>query len=445
MSAYTPEVLADPLGVTVGCICAADPALDRCRVEDLVTSVAPGRSVRRRLAQALLDRPSVLSDGRSPAPRVVGDLLVALGALGGERISPPRCAGCNRTLRSFQRRDVDWYCGTCGPRRVPCASCGRVATATSKDRAGRPRCCSCPPEGREPLEVVAEVVCGLDPGLHPDTVKAAVETVTSRAGQRRQLAWALEDRPELLTGDAAAAPVPSVLRLIDALRDSGSTKVVRPACPNCHRVVTLSKIRDGLRICRGCEARMRAVACGRCGAVRDPVTRDPGGGPVCANCFTKDPANQEVCRRCERRRPVSVRTPSGPLCASCRPIPEMTCAICGRVGPCEIARTTGAPWCRACQQRWAPCANCGRFRQVRGGGADGPLCATCTRPDRSFWKVCPACGERVKLTEGPCIRCALRQRLKELLAAPEARCAPSSTGSSRTWLASIAPAPCWTG
>ncbi|MHB8246092.1 MAG: hypothetical protein ACYDGN_12210 [Acidimicrobiales bacterium] len=419
MSLYLAEVLADPLGIAVDLICETDPALDRLGVEELVKTVAPGRSVRRRLAQALVDRPSVLTDGRSPAPRVVGELLVALGTLTGSGISPPRCAGCNRSLRSFQRRGVDWYCSSCGPKRLACAGCGAVGLVAARDRAGEPRCGSClPGDERDPTEILFEVITAIDSSIDADTITSALDRATSRRGHRRRLAWALEDHPQLLTGAGAEAPVPSVLRLIDALCDAGSERIVRPVCPKCHRAVTLSKLRDGLRICRGCEARLRAVACARCGAVRDPVTREASGGPVCANCFTKDPSNQEECRRCGRRRPVSVRTSKGPLCASCRPVPQMTCAICGRVAPCEIAKATGQPWCRACQQRSARCAGCGAVRQVRGGSPGGPLCATCTRVDRSFWKACPNCGELTKLTDGPCIRCALRQRLNELLTVP---------------------------
>jgi len=80
-----------------------------------------------------------------------------------------------------------------------------------------------------------------------------------------------------------------------------------------------------------------------------------------------------------------------------------------------MAKATGKPWCRACQNRWARCAGCDQLRPVRGGSAKRPLCATCTRPDPSFWKACPSCGDTTKLTAGPCAGCALRQRLRELL------------------------------
>lgn len=426
MLAFSPEVLADPLGVVAGLVCRADPALQRDAVEDVVTAVAPGRAVRRRLAQALSDRPALLEDGASPAPRVAGELLVALGRLGSTSIAAPRCAGCNKALRSFQRRGEQWYCTPCAVAPVACAACGRLAKLAFRDRAGRPRCCSCPPDdGPEPSEILLRVIAGIEPSLDARTVLDAFEAVCARAGWRRQLAWALEQRPDLLTGAGAEAPLPSVLRLIDALCAQGATRIVRPACPHCRRVVTLSKLsHSGLRICRGCDARLHAVPCTRCHAVRDPVSRDENGGPLCASCFARDPDNAETCVRCRRRRPVSVRSPSGPLCASCRPGVEMTCSICCRVAPCEISKATGLPRCNACQSRWARCARCQQFRAVRAGSISEPLCATCTRDDQSFWKACPDCGEQTKHTEGPCARCVLRRRLQHLLAGPSSTIRP---------------------
>lgn len=416
MPAWAPEVLADPLGVVVDLVMARDPALARPAVEETVKAVAAGRSTRRRLAQALVDKPSLLEDGRSPAPRVVAELLVNLGDLGAGNVSAPCCSACGKELRSFQRRGENWYCGVCGPTLRACAVCGKLRKVEARDRGGRPRCAGCPPDdGANPIAVLIEVIAGVDPAIAPEVVVSAVEAVTSRAGQRRQLAWALQDHPELLTGAGAQAPVPSVLRLIDALRDAGSTMIVRPPCPRCGRVVTLSKTRSGMRICRGCEARLRAVPCSRCGAVRDPATRDDQGRPVCPSCLVADPANHEQCVACGRRRPVSVRGPDGPRCATCRPLTEMRCAICDRFGPCEIAKATGTPWCRACQERWARCAGCGELRAVRGGSADRPLCAPCTRPDPSFWRACPTCGALEKLAAGPCSRCVLRRRLRDLL------------------------------
>jgi hypothetical protein len=428
MPAFSPEVLADPAAVAVAAICKVDPAADPHVIAEVIDTVAPGRSTRRRLAQALLDRPSILTDGRSPAPRVAADLLLALRKLGVD-VPAPHCASCAKQLATFQRRGQDWYCTPCGRTPLACAVCGKVRAVASRDRAGRPRCSSCPPDhGPDPVETVIDVVAGVDPGVDADTVRAAIDQVTSRAGQRRQLARALQDRPELLTGAGAQASVPSVLRLIDALCQAGATTIIRPACPHCGRIVNLSKLKDGLRICRGCEARLRAVPCGRCGVVRDPVTRDGQGRPICPNCFMRDPANQETCVGCGRCRPVSVRGPEGPRCVSCRPVTEMTCAICGRFAPAEISKATGQPWCRACQKRWARCAGCGRSRPVRGGTTAQPLCATCTRPDPSFWKRCPTCAEMTKLTDGCCVRCDLRHRLIGLLGEPDGAIRPELKG-----------------
>jgi hypothetical protein len=93
----------------------------------------------------------------------------------------------------------------------------------------------------------------------------------------------------------------------------------------------------------------------------------------------------------------------------------MTCSICGRSAPCEISQATGRPWCKACQKRRARCAGCGRVELIRGGTLTKPLCAACTRPDLSFWRGCPTCGQH-QLSTRSCTRCNLRERLRALLA-----------------------------
>ncbi|MGH9054428.1 MAG: hypothetical protein ACRDZX_17170, partial [Acidimicrobiales bacterium] len=120
MLAFSPEVLADPDAVIVAAVCDVDPSADRRAVADTVTAVAPGRSTSRRLAQALLDRPSILTTGRSPAPRVTAALLLALRKLG-VAVSAPRCATCAKQLATFFRRGQDWYCTPCGRTPLACA------------------------------------------------------------------------------------------------------------------------------------------------------------------------------------------------------------------------------------------------------------------------------------------------------------------------------------
>lgn len=416
MTTDLPDALADPISVTVALISEVEAGLDRAVLESVVTSVAGGRAKRRKLAHALVDRPGVLADGCSPAPRVVGDLLIALRKAGAAKVSPPVCADCGKQLRTMQRRGEHWYCSVCGPVRIPCSGCGNSRRVHFRDRDGRPRCVSCPPDdGRDPVTLVAEVVASIDPTLPAEVVAAAAHAAATQNGQRQQLAWALQDQPELLTGQGARAPVPSVLRLIDALRDAGASGIVKPPCPHCGRVITLVKPRDGLRLCRNCVAKSRAEPCSRCGTVREAATRDEHGQPLCPYCLITDPANLEVCIDCGRRRSVSVRTPDGPLCPACRPMKIMTCSICGQHGPCYVSKTTGEPWCEACKQRWAPCVRCGQTRRVRGGTLAEPLCATCTRPDLDFWRSCPGCGQTGRLQAGRCARCTTNQRLRELL------------------------------
>ncbi len=418
MTAVTsPEALAAPIGVIVGLVAGREPALDRAVIARVTEGVAGGRAKRRRLAQALLDNPGVLADGRSPAPRAVADLLISLRRAGAVNISPPACAECGKHLRSYQRRGEDWYCSVCGPVREPCSACGCIRPVNSRDRDGKPRCAQCPPGDDDPVAVIAEVVTRADPSLTAGAVTAAVLSAVPRAGQRRPLAWTLQDRPGLLTGAGADAPVPAVLRLIGRLCDAGAQAIVRPACPGCGRVIHLHRPVGGQWLCRNCTARSRARPCSRCGAVREAATRDEHGRPLCPHCLITDPANQEDCSKCGRRRPVAVRAPGGPVCPGCRPVPVATCAICGREAPCETSMATGRPWCRRCQQRWAECSACGKTRPVHGGSLDQPLCLACTSPDSSSWHACPECGEEARIRPGrPCQRCALRRKLDGLLA-----------------------------
>lgn len=295
----TPEVLADPVGVVVGLVARIEPQLGQVVIEGTVTSVAGGRAKRRKLAQALAERPSVLTDGQSPAPRAVGELLIALRKAGARAVSPPACTGCGKDLRTMQRRGQDWYCSVCGPVRLPCAVCGKTRRVASRDRDEQPRCAQCPPGGgQDPAEIVMNVVAAIDPALPAALVSAAMTAAAAGAGQRRPLAWALQDQPGLLTGAGAWAPVPSVLRLISELCDAGATRIVRPPCPGCGRVIGLHRRIGGQWSCRNCVARSRFQLCARCGAVQQVAIRDEHGRPLCPHCLVTDPANQEICTGC---------------------------------------------------------------------------------------------------------------------------------------------------
>lgn len=420
LEALADQARVDPVGLTVDLVTSIDPGLDPQTVRDVVTGLAAGRAKVRRLAAALAQRPAVLCDGRSPAPLAVGELLVALRAAGGESISAPLCARCDRPLRgSMVRRGQDWCCHPCGRDRDRCTGCGHHRAVSRRDRHGRPYCPHCrPADAEDPQALLVDLITGLDPSLGADTVAAAVERAAPAPAARQRLASTIRTQPDLLTGHGHQAPQTVVLRLIDELAAAGAQAIVRPACPGCGRVAPLTCSYDGQRVCRRCSIAARAQPCTRCGHDREPAARDQHGQPLCSRCLLNDPVNQQPCSRCGRCRPVEAQTADGPVCPSCRPARVLTCAICGRTGPAEISRVTGQPWCTACQQRWARCTRCGVAKPVRSGTLEAPLCAGCTDTEQ-LWQACPTCGAAERLAGGPCRRCTLGDRVHQLLADDE--------------------------
>jgi hypothetical protein len=412
------EAVTDPVGTIVALVAAVGPAIEAVALQRVVEQASGGRAKRRRLAAELAADPSVLSTGRSPASKGAGDLLLALRAAGAAGVPAPGCAECGRELSSMQRRGDHWYCSPCFTRPETCAGCGNARKVTFRDRHGRPRCSECPDrDPRDPRDLLVTIITSADPGLDAATVSAVLGQVVIKAAHLQKLAWALEESPGLLTGGAGSA-FPMILRLIDALCEAGATRIQRPACPLCGRVVALSKLVNGQRACRACTARVRAVPCSHCGRASEPASRTPDGQPLCAYCLISDPSNLEDCSRCGRRQRVATRTPEGPVCGSCNPRQVMNCTICGRTAPCMISKVTGKPWCTACAASWATCSSCGNLAPVKAGTRDQPLCADCAAPDAAFWKDCPGCGAPGRIVAGACRRCHLRDQVGQLLAGP---------------------------
>ncbi|SBT65628.1 hypothetical protein GA0070622_2628 [Micromonospora sediminicola] len=255
----------------------------------------------------------------------------------------------------------------------------------------------------------------LEPALETETVLAAVrEAVALPAGQRR-IAEEVVGRPDLLTGQAAAATLPGVLRLVDALVRAGATTVVAPLCPRCGKQRPLGRPFDGLRLCDGCTRKAVAMTCGRCGKLRPPARRNDNGHPICQACWWRDPRSWKACTSCGDQRRVAAMTETGPVCTRCRPRPELVCGICGRTGRGSISRATGQPMCDRCRERWAVCSRCGAGASVKGGTLDAPLCARCINPDPAFWTRCGVCGITWQLTTTECARCSLDRRLRQIL------------------------------
>lgn len=409
------DPLVDPVGVVAAAVSDADPGLDPATVRSVVERVGGGRAKRRRLAAGIAADASVLRTDRSPAPRVVGDLLLTLRAAGANGIAAPCCAGCGRDITSMQRRGDDWFCSPCFKRPQVCAACGNERHVAFRDRHGQPRCGQCPDDDPDPLATLVELVASIDPTLTAAAITTTIEATVSKPAHIQKLVWTLQASPELLTGDGADAPFPMILRLIDALCDAGAAIVRRPACPHCERVVSLSKKLDGLRVCRTCRARAKAVTCSRCGDVREPAARDAHGQPLCPFCLINDPINHEPCAVCRRRRRVAQRGPAGPLCGTCVRATTGTSSICLRPRPCRTSTVTGQPWCANCAHTWATCSKCGTIAPIRSGTRTAPRCAACTDTGTEVWRTCPTCGEAGQLVARDCRRCRLRRRVDQLL------------------------------
>lgn len=408
------RAVADPIGLIIDLVADVEPRLGPEAIRSVAVAVAGGRAKSRRLASALADRPQVLLDGRSPAPRVVGDLLRALRAAGATAVSPPCCAACGKHLRSFTRRGEHWYCGPCEQRHATCAGCGETKRVKMVDRGGQPRCERCADvDDRDPVAVIHAVVALLDPRVGYDTVADVVGRSCRQHVYQRKLAWAIEAEPALLSGGGHRAPLRVIPRFIEQLHAAGIAGIVLPTCPGCRRVVRIDKPLGGFRVCRTCIAHSRKEECCRCRAQREPVTRDQDGAPICADCFITDPANLETCIGCGRLRRVDRRTADGPLCPTCPALPVLTCFICGHTAACGISRATGRPWCPPCQRRSATCSGCGNHAPIVAGTLSCPLCADCAPP--APWLDCPTCSDPDHPKPGQCVRCRINRRLQVIL------------------------------
>ncbi|WP_327436581.1 site-specific integrase (plasmid) [Streptomyces sp. NBC_01201] len=409
----------DPIGLIADLVADAEKELGAEAIRAVVTAVAGGRAKSRQVAKALAMRPAVLADGRSPAPRAIGVLLIELRKAGASAIAVPVCAECGKQLGTLQRKGQDWYCSSCGQETAECAACGNDRCVSFRDRKGLPRCSMCPDiDDRDPVTVVHELINAIAPGADRDVVAEALHrSVPRRPHYRQRVFWALEENPRLLTGEGHLAPHRAILRFIDLLHEAGVAGIVRLSCPRCLRVVRIDKPLDGQRVCRNCIAKSRIEECVRSGARREPATRDAQGRPLCPNCLIRDPANRETCTVCGEARMVNSRTADGPICPNRRPLPILLCSICGRTAPCMLSKFTGLPRCGGCDRRQAHCTVCGRLRGIHSGTANAPVCGPCTTPDAELWRPCPTCGQAERLhAPGPCPRCNLKQRLHELLA-----------------------------
>jgi hypothetical protein len=134
-------------------------------------------------------------------------------------------------------------------------------TGQRGDEGAPPRCVT------EPRPVIIDIVTVIDPTLTAAHIDGATTRVAPARAQRRRLAQALHEQPELLTSGRSDAPR-AVDRLIDELLPLGTGRLVALRCARWHEPREL-KARDGdRRICGRCDQRRRTAqgrACQRCG------------------------------------------------------------------------------------------------------------------------------------------------------------------------------------
>ncbi|MDR7170493.1 hypothetical protein J2W56_004244 [Nocardia kruczakiae] len=457
-SASVPRYLADPVAVIVEAVAAVEPGLDPAliaTVADAVTTTRPGR---RRLAQAVAESPALLTCGLPEGPPLVDRLIRALREQGAVTVVQPCCPSCGKPAQRMSSRDENGVrrCVTCANRATgvfaprPCAVCGRVLIPRSYDRDGLPRCELCPPDpGVDHIEWICDAIAVVDPDADRDRVRELVVATVRQPARRRQVAWALDDRPELLTG-AAAEGTQMVRRLVTALAAAG-VAVVSPQCPMCGRTRPVISMWEGKPCCFGCYQRARAQPCARCGHVRSIVARTADGQPLCEGCARQEPFNKEVCTRCGQLAAVASRPGGHPVCDGCHEMPAAVCSVCGRYKPCRFpdsaaprcvncsarARTAdcarcgkhypiggrdsaGNPLCANCARRWEPCCRCGRLLPVHGRVSDGAVCWTCIKAEPEYHRGCADCGAVVWVHHGGlCDRCAAPKVLDAAIAGPD--------------------------
>lgn len=269
------KCMTDPIAVIVEVVGRVDPEMDPEIVAAAVREVTTTRAGRRKLAKALESNPSLLTSGRTEGPPMVDRLIRTLRDRGAAGVVQPCCSGCGKPARAMRARNGDGLriCVTCHNKALgsfaprPCAVCGREVTPRFYDRHGQPRCGQCPPDpGVDHLEVICDLILAVSSDSDRDQIRTVIARTVRQAARRRRIAWDLQDRPTLLTGEAADGPL-AIRRLIAALTAHGVTSLITPSCPFCTMIRPLKARREGrmlpflLSSCSGHA--VRAVQCGQ--------------------------------------------------------------------------------------------------------------------------------------------------------------------------------------
>ena len=458
-----PRFLTHPAEVITEVATAVEPGLDPAAVVTAVEGITVNLGQQRRLARALYEDPGLLTSGRPEGPPTVAKLIWVLQRGGARNLALPACAGCGQVALLTQRDDRGWrICGTCdviarqaAKPVLTCAACGNTRRAVYRDRAGRPLCRYCPPErGVDHTAEIIGQICRVDPALAEAGLRAVVERAVPLPSQRRQLAWDLEARPELLTG-AGAEGSTRLAVLIEELVLAGTC--IQPlACVFCGQARRLRLHREQRLCCKACYYTVRKEKCARCGQQLGVASRDLEGRPLCRNCTGKEPQNLGQCSRCGRIRRLARRhgqplcrschcgdlavcsrcgqekycyqpASAAPVCANChRWLRAETCSRCGRQRQVAVRAGDGQALCGQCVRRKEVCISCNTRKEVKARTERGPFCSTCYGKDPISFRECTGCGSLERLYHfGLCPRCACPGVLRGMAARADGTIRPA--------------------
>ncbi|WP_280302276.1 hypothetical protein [Nocardia abscessus] len=459
-----PRFLAEPVAVIVEVLGRVEPDLDPSVLAEVVEQVAQSRAGRRKLAEVLVRNPQLLTSGRAEGPPMVDRLIDAVRERVGRWVVPVCCGQCGRPAKRMAIYNADGLriCVTCDnhargsftPR--ACAVCERVLVPRSYDREGRPRCELCPPDpGVDHLEVLCDLIVALDPSTDREALREVIVKTVRQGARRRQLAWDLQDQPQLLTGQAVQGSL-TVRRMVAALVEFGVAGVIAAQCPFCAATGELRSQREGLPCCNKCYQVARAKPCVRCGLVKPICTRTHDGAELCWSCSVQETVNKEICSSCGEFTAIATHRDGAPVCFGCRKPPSAVCASCGGYKPCAGAHTATPrcancshrartaicarcsrlrpiasrdenrnPLCGNCALRRELCCRCGRLRPATGRVEDGALCWTCIKFEPAYFRACTECANVTRLHHhGLCVGCAAPRLLDALLAGPDGTVRP---------------------
>ncbi|WP_157227396.1 CHASE3 domain-containing protein [Nocardia asiatica] len=402
-----------------------EPAMAAETVLAAARTAASIRAKQLRIVQALTERPDLLTCGRPDGPVAVDHFIHALIAAGAAHVVAPRCPDCEKPNKLSERADNTRICLPCKQKRkrpkAECANCKAFRWLQYHDRQGRRVCRDCRP-GRDvdAVALLAAQLRELEPEMDRDIMNAAITKVSKLPNHLLKLSWEIEDRPGLLTGEAASGS-PFLIRLITELRRAGARHVVLPPCPVCNQDLALTNRLDGQRVCNPCYKKAEPKkTCTRCGRERLVVGRTSEGKPLCQYCHRNVGLLHEECTTCHRHRFIVQRHGTEQLCNICYRLPLALCGRCGHYRNC-LGVAAGHPVCESCSHKKWPCVRCGKTLQIAARGPDGRLCHTCYEKDPISFRTCTECGTVDRLYHyGLCPRCALARQLDQLFRGPDA-------------------------